>query len=381
MKLFPTLPSLLTPSFLFISSSSRTDGRNGYHSSNSVPRSSHKQRRSSPSHRHSSPQPNQPQLYTMDRHTYNTFVQDSSRRQIVLVILINTHHHTEAEELLQSFWSIASQYSDHRLKLCYLCYQTHNKWLEGILSECDEIDLSEIKLRASGCLTGQVATVVALLGSRRQFCVFPEIVSVNHNHDDSKSDNVMVAELVGTSVTKDANQHNYRRKLDEQKVVDISSGSSVATVKVLDSSPEEKQDQLQSRTVVDVLGSVLGFTEDSDCESESKQVESIGPNDFRHEGHRTDDGLLDSKAAGANTGITTRTPVRDGSPPRLNAESGNFNGTPRVHKNGSTNNNGKQLKHDPRVDQIRNKFEMWMERFADGSLKRYTVERWPDWRT
>ena len=35
---------------------------------------------------------------------------------------------------------------------------------------------------------------------------------------------------------------------------------------------------------------------------------------------------------------------------------------------------------DPRVEQIK-QLGMWMERFFDGSLKRYRVQKWPEWHT
>ena len=306
----------------------------------------------------------------MDRHAYNAFVRDSMRGQIALVILINTHHETESKDLLQTFWSIASRYTDYRLKLCYLCYHTHSKWLENILSQCHEIDSDEIKLRTSGCLLSQVATIVALLGSRRQFCAFPEVVPLSHIQEGGESDKVLVTEMVGTSATQDVVGINNRGKLDTRfasQIVETSSESSVKT------NPDVKQGQSQSQTVGSVLGSALGFTEDNDSETEA---ETIGPNDSRQEGHRTDSDVFYGNGTAAHTGTTKLTAIGD-LPPRLKDEAG---GTPTVHKNGSINKE-KRLKHDSRVDQIRNKFEMWMERLADGSLKRCTVDSWPEWRT
>ena len=43
---------------------------------------------------------------------------------------------------------------------------------------------------------------------------------------------------------------------------------------------------------------------------------------------------------------------------------------------GSTNSGDDGRDH--RLEQIK-QFEMWMERFLDGSLRRYRVQDWPEW--
>lgn len=267
-----------------------------------LPRShySHQAQVVSPPHVRS---PHQARLVLMDGPQYTQFVQDSSRSRIALVALIDTHSET-AQHLLKSFWVIASLYTDQRLLVYYLCYQTHREWLPGILKQ-SEMDSNERSFRTTSCLSDEVVTVMALLGSRKQFCIFPE-----YDHTHSRG---------------------------------LTADSTVASE--------------QAKSVGGVLGTVLGFIEDSETESD---------NETDQLDHKTTHTLP------SNNG-THSTCVDSGVKGQLSpSEMNQKNGTaPAVQ--------GKPLECDPRVDQIHDKFGMWMERFADGTVKRYTVKQWPHW--
>ncbi len=217
----------------------------------------------------------QAHLYQMNQHSYETSVEGKhGQAQIALVILIDSHNESEAKQMMRAFLKVTSQYRDHRLTLWYLCYRTHEDWLETMLEQCIGMKYDKIGMRVSDCLSGNVATVVALLGSKKQLCVFPETEPTNNCNGNSNFDDTHL------------NTH------------------------------------VKTPSVGDTLGSVLDF-DDEDSNSNRRAQE--------------------------NGGVT--------------------------QQNGSTRGDGVCS----RAEQIRTNFETWMEKFADGTLKRYKVTTWPSW--
>ena len=183
---------------------------------------------------------------------------------------------------------MANRYKDHlKLRLYYLCYKTNTKWLDCVLRQCNGLESDDVEMRVAGCLSGKVATVVMLLGPRKQLCIFPERVtssSINHLKEE---------------------WHTSGDLQDTQSV-----------------------DESRTHSVGDVLGSVFDF-DDGDDHSPIRTP------------HKTD---------------SNHTKSTD-------------------NHNGRLNDN----RVNDKAEQIQKKFENWMEKFADGTLKRYKLTSWPEW--
>ncbi len=195
-------------------------------------------------------------IYEMNQSTYETFVEGKEgHAQLAVVILVDSQNKIEARQMVQAFRNVTSCYKDPRLRICYLCHRTNETWLKSLLEQCAEMRPEEIGKRVVDCLSGSVATVVALLGFKKQLCIFPK------------------------------NEF----------------------------SEFHSNEQVRTQSVGDILGSLLDFNNDSP-----------------------------PSKAGENNGVT------------------------------------EDIIYS-RAEQVRKNFEMWMEKFADGSLKRYRVTNWPTW--
>ena len=209
----------------------------------------------------------------MNQHSYETFVEEKhSQAQIALVILIDSHNESEAKLMMRAFLKVTSHYRDHRLRLWYLCYRTHKDWLETMLEQCIGIEYDKIGIRVSYCLSGNVATVVALLGSKKQLCIFPETAPVNHCNGNSTFDD------------SHSNTHFKTRSVE---------------------------------------GSMLDFNDEDKNQHSNKRS---------HE-----NGVVMQQNGSTRDGVCSRS------------------------------------------EQMGTNFETWMEKFADGTLKRYKVTTWPSW--
>ena len=99
---------------------------------------------------------------------------------MALTILVNGHKQEEAMQMIHAFWRIVGRYHGLRLQAFYLCYASHKRWLDKILEHCEDMEPEETNARLTGCYGDRVATLLALIGTRKQLCIFPEIL---HNLD------------------------------------------------------------------------------------------------------------------------------------------------------------------------------------------------------
>lgn len=169
--------------------------------------------------------------------------------------------------------------SSSSVKPCFLCYRAYPYLLGRILSQCDDMTVQERDSRVKLTLSGKCATVLVIIGSKKQLSIFPE------SHDGYQFHNMNGAVCGGKDMRR--------------------------------------------RTVGQILVNSLGFDDNEDGESEQSHTETRFCNQT----------LNSSNVAGGT-------------------------------------NNGDDG-HDLRLEQIK-QFEMWMERFFDGSLRRYRVEDWPE---
>ncbi len=197
----------------------------------------------------------------MNQQSYENFVEGKDgNAKLAVVILVDSHNKTEAKQMIQAFQKVTNQFRNSRLRIFYLCYKTYEAWLESLLEQCVEMKQNEVEKRVVACLSGNVATIVALLGFKKQLCIFPE------------------DELLENTANSQINE------------------------------------QLRTQSVGDVLGSLFDLDE------------------YQHH---------------SMPSASEKSDVADGV----------FNKTEQVEK----------------------KFEIWMEKLIDGSLRRYKVTNWPTW--
>ena len=229
---------------------------------------------------HGSPQKRKSPVHYLETNTYEQLVQKAPKGQLSVVLLLDTHDPTRSKPLAQHFWKIMEGYvaSSSSVKPCFLCYRAYPYLLGRILSQCEDITVQERDSRVKLTLSGKCATVLVIIGSKKQLSIFPEA------HDGCHDMNGAVG----------------------------------------------GGEDLRRRTVGQILGSSLGFDDNEDGKSEQSYTE---------------------------TRFCSQT----------------FNSS---NVAGSTKSGDDSCDH--RLEQIK-QFEMWMERFFDGSLRRYRVQDWPEW--
>ena len=185
-------------------------------------------------------------------------------------------------------------YASSNVKVCFLCYRAYPKILGSILSQCEDMSDEERDRRVKMTLTGKCATILAIIGSKKQLSLFPE--------------------------TLDAGRHR--------------NGAVVG-----------------GRSVGQVLGNSLGFDDDNEEDEEEQSHDQNQAQQQSQTSKRTDQ----------------------------------IEGAPANHKNtaaaaAAASSDSRADSTDPRLEQIK-QLGMWVERFFDGSLRRYRVKDWPDWHT
>ena len=239
------------------------------------------QRRTPPPH--GSPQRRKAPVHYLDTNTYEQLVRGAPKGQLSVVLLLNTHDPTRSKPLAQHFWRIMERYvtpPSSSVKACFLCYRAYPRLLERILTQCEDVTEQERDSRVKMTLSGKCATVLAIIGSKKQLSIFPE------TQDGCNSMNGAVG-----------------------------GGKDV-----------------RRRTVGQILGSSLGFDDNEPGDSGQSHAET-----------------------------------------RLYTQTLNSSNVDHCTNSGDDN-------YDHRLEQIK-QFEMWMERFFDGSLRRYRVHDWPEWQT
>ena len=184
-------------------------------------------------------------------------------------------------------------YASSNVKVCFLCYRAYPEILGSILCQCEDMNDEEKDKRVKMTLTGKCATILAIIGSKKQLSLFPE--------------------------TLDAGRHR--------------NGAVVG-----------------GRSVGQVLGNSLGFDDDNE-EDEEEQSHDQNQAQQQSQTSKHTDQIESAPANHKNTAAAA-----------------------------ASSSNSRAESTDPRLEQIK-QLGMWVERFFDGSLKRYRVKDWPDWHT
>jgi len=114
----------------------------------------------------------------LNEDSYKQLVQ-GDQSLIALILMVNTLEETSAKLMVDKFLRITGCYKNNRLRIYYLCYATNKNWLKNLLNQCQGLTQEDIDRRELHCLSGNVATAVALLNSKKQVCLFPETVEEN----------------------------------------------------------------------------------------------------------------------------------------------------------------------------------------------------------
>ena len=213
--------------------------------------------------------------------------------------------------------------------MCYICYRGRAHWLGGLLKCCAQLPPSEVEARVGCCASGQVATIVALFGSRKQLSIFPESIATLSKSTTS----VMANGTVETPLHK------------QERIRDTS-----------------------QKSVGHVLGNTLGFDEPDEETEAEKEIRYSFKQTHKDEVKR-DSSLGGDNSPGSETKQVESTCTSTCRKAQSAAE----------YQSSASTVSGGVGSVDPRVLQLSGQLEVWMERLADGSLRRYTVEVWPEW--
>ncbi len=246
----------------------------------------------------------------MNQERYLEIVADSQRGTITLVLMVDScDNETRTMELKTAFSTAAHRWSP-RVKLRYLCYRSHSWWIPELVKHCvhdsSANDSTAVRLGREAasawidaCHTGEVVTVLALFGAKRQFCAFPE------------------------------------NGILESPKLESSAG------------PQTKMETSTHKSSVGgILGNTLGFeTEDNDA-----------------------------NAGSSNVATSRRERLSDLEPRPMTVDETGGESCSTKTRNNSTH------RHDSEIEGFTRRFRLWLDRLADGSLKRYQVDVWPEWR-
>ena len=266
----------------------------------------------------------------MDRERYDDIIHNSPRGLVTIVLLVNSHKRDKMKEVTNAFWTAFQGYMNLRINVCYLCYKTNKRWFGDILSHCCGMDPKEADARLSACYNGRVATVLCMLGAKKQLCIFQESVSACN----------------GVTTTREAVEKSSRK---ERTVNGVG---------------------VMQQSVGKVLGDALGF------EQEDSHSQAVGSGDNEHlrQGHTHQ-----------NSAKTETNSV-----PESEVKAAGSDSSSEASEVGSLGNAGDEegercqgmSRSGSQADSLRalsRRLEVWLERLADGSLKRYEVDMWPDW--
>lgn len=286
-------------------------------------------------------------MHCLDRTSYQTCTLAPVKELVTLVLLVDstTKH---GEELVRAYGKVLTKHRYRNLRVYFACYCKHRNWYGDLLSQCPCLPRDEVVMRVSGCVCGDVATAMLLFGAKKQLLLFPEKFEV-------------VCELYRGlkregQEGEGAGQEERGRRCQKRGVA---------------------RDKAAKRNheVGKVLGNTFGYESSS---SESDDC-SHGSDDSSHMPHPLD-GSGDSSHmpcplhAGSDCSHESGDKGSDGDhladmPHPLSASPAH-----RPHPLDPSGRGTPSL-----VEQVHTHFGNWCERLADGTLKRYGVEAWPEW--
>ena len=275
-------------------------------------------------------------IYPLNRQNYSKLVKEPTRGVVSLVLLVDTAHDV-GREVLAEFAKVLKKYPFRNLELFYLCYRTNCNWLGHVIGVCPQLRKDEIELRVKGCVVGRVATAVCLIGAKKQILLFPEkLETVLELYSNGKE---------GRTCCRDP--------LSREKKEESGEGSL------------KREEEVRSR--VEEEGSLEGTVED-ECDRTLNQRDFGVLVSERARNHSRPNNV--GETLGKSLGYETSSD-----------EEGRGD---RENKSQFSTEKYSDESPDPAgslgpVVQVGERFSNWMERLADGSLTRYSVEAWPDW--
>ena len=265
--------------------------------------------------------------------SYTNYVLNPEKGIVTMILLVdNTTNH--GQHLLKTYGKVLSKHRYGNLHLFFLCYHKNRAWFEELLARTSTLERQEAEWRLKGCVSGRVATAMLLFGAKKQLVLFPDDFEVVRQ--------LCVGGGEGGGREGDTDDDVLR----QDRSISKNSLSSAKT-----------RAKNSNKTVGNILGSTLGY-ESSDENTESDSFED------------GDDHLSEERGLSESS--------REGSPTHGNAVR-HRHSRPASNRTHQPHPLSAEECHSSLVEQVCGGFENWCDRLADGSLRRHSVEAWPDW--
>lgn len=299
-------------------------------------------------------------IYPMDSQSYESCVLSPIRGLITLVLLVDNT--TKQGEELNAYGKILSRHRYGNLRLFYVSYHKHWRWLFDLLSQCPQLTRNEVAWRVRGCVNGGVATAVLLFGAKKQLVLFPEcfdVVLKLCRGLEEGIDRRGKQEKGGREEKEEVEVMGEEEEWEEIGGEETRGGKGRLGVKDENVVVRNKTNRpvVRNRRRKSELGGILGSVFGYESSGEESGDHSSDPNQ-----HSEDDGDVQLGRRGVEE-----------------VEEVDFRP---AHAAGSVNS----VHHEPcspsvghTVEQVSTNFENWCEKMADGSLRRCDVEVWPEW--
>ncbi|KAL5491376.1 hypothetical protein EMCRGX_G016655 [Ephydatia muelleri] len=121
-------------------------------------------------------------ILSLDQGSYSELVENAPKGGIALILLIDSEDSECALRLRQLFVAAVSKHKWGYVTPCSLSIATYPAWFSELTCSCLRLDTEGAERLRSSYLQGRVAIVLACLGAKRQFCVFPDDVMVLARH-------------------------------------------------------------------------------------------------------------------------------------------------------------------------------------------------------
>ena len=289
----------------------------------------------------------------------------------------------KAQQLVRTFGSVLRGFPYRNMLSFYLHGRASGEWFRKVLRSSDELSSEEVELRVKGCESGGVATAVLLFGSKRRLILFPnkfELVCQLCEGVASRGEG-MATRVEG--VTRGRGVASKR----EEGVASIGEeGVASREEEGVASRGEEgvasrEEEGVASREEEGVASRVEEGVASREEEGVATRGEGVAsrrvPEHQDRFGKR--EGLRHREVGQVLGNTLGYESSEDESSTGSEQEGAELVGS-RSHDYAASNPAHRSSYEDEELAwQVREYFQHWCERLADGSLKRYRVEEWPEW--
>ena len=282
-------------------------------------------------HRQAKPQPkaNTLRIPSLTSELYQKYIEQAPKGVVTVVLLTGSHNVTE---ILRAFAEVVKVHRSSRMRFFCASYATYCHWFEEVLRG-SSMESIEREKRNKVC-SEELFAVLGLFGSRKQFVIFPEMMDSAGGNPHGPSCN------------------GHGRKLEYKTGSEWSHAAAMA----LDS---------------------LGFEDDDDYEGEgTHHVRKRKPSSLKELlDERKFSGIREEEEVeNSHRNVQAQTvPVgMEGSANPSDDDSGGGEEGVRVGGRGVAVGCGDHVRW------LREGLGVWLERLEDGSLKRYSVDHWPE---